>query len=167
MPFETSSARQFPKRNESCRIRYMHPHQPLPFIHTFRVISPTRACQESQLSMTSGSPPLPSPKRPNYLYGRPLTLPESSSSCNSSTVKTNLPLPIPSDDMTTEESEDGSFLPPPPPIAPAAPLHHAHYIHHSHFQQDVGLPHYKLDGLRQHPKLPTIYRQANHSQPTK
>lgn len=35
----------------------------------FRVSSPTRACQESQLSMTSST--ASTPKRHNYLYGRP------------------------------------------------------------------------------------------------
>lgn len=121
-----------------------------------RVSSPTKACQESQLSMTPPSSAMLSPaKKPKYLYGRPMiNLPvgETSSSCNSANIRTttNLPLPIHSDDLTTtdQDSEDGSL--PPPPAAP----HHAHYSHHSHFQQDVSLPHYKYD---QQEKLATIY----------
>ena len=97
----------------------------------FRVSTPTRACQESQLSMTSPSnstmSPLAITKRPNnYLYGRPLNLvtggggsgqlnlasSEISSSCPSSTIKTNLPLPIHSDEITdgtgVEDSETDS-----------------------------------------------------------
>ena len=130
------------------------------------VFSPTKAPPESQLSVTSASPPTSSPKR-NYLYGRPI-LPASASavdtaSSSSNTIKTNLPLPIQSDDITTdggEAGEDSEDSFPPPPST-----HHAHYLHHSHFQQDVGLPHYKLDQLveghshhlHQHRKLPTIY----------
>ena len=74
----------------------------------------------------------------------------SSSSCTTGTIKTNLPLPIQSgDEMTTTAEESSDGFPPPP----SQPQHHAHYIHHSHFQQDVGLPHYKLHDQ----KLPTIY----------
>ena len=124
------------------------------------VFSPTKAPPESQLSVTSASPPTSSPKR-SYLYGRPLPTSEASSSSN--TIKTNLPLPIQSDDMTTENGEDSedSFPPPPTSVASVSASHHAHYLHHSHFQQDVGLPHYKLDPLLvvqpQPRKLPTIY----------
>ena len=137
------------------------------------VFSPTKAPPESQLSVTSASPPTSSPKR-NYLYGRPLPASIAASSVvdtassSSNTIKTNLPLPIQSDDITTdggEAGEDSEDSFPPPPST-----HHAHYLHHSHFQQDVGLPHYKLDQLvvaegghghhiHQQPnrKLPTIY----------
>ncbi len=120
-----------------------------------RVTSPTRACQE--LSTTTMSPTSSgvgnSPKKSSYLYGRPISCNLDSSSSN--TVKTNLPLPIQSaDDMTTTDSE-ANFPQPPPPFSVSSngglASHHAHYMHHSHFQQDAGLPHYKLD------KLPTIF----------
>ena len=46
--------------------------------------------------------------------------------------------------------------------------HHAHYIHHSHFQQDVGLPHYKgQPGGQDHQRphgLPD-QREVHHHQP--
>ena len=57
----------------------------------FRVFSPTKACVESQLSMTPPSStisPVCRGSRPNYLYGRPLnvqhqtTADMTSSSCN-------------------------------------------------------------------------------------
>lgn len=135
----------------------------------FKVCSPTRACQESQLSMTSPSSPGCGDSRSagHYLYGRPFNIQTSGGSSNSTTIKTNLPLPIHSaDEMTstlagaTTDSEDSNAnFPPPPPLA-AAQQHHVHYIHHSHFQQDVGLPHYKLDT---EPKLPTIFRDVSPS----
>ena len=100
--------------------------------------------QESQISMTSPSSTMsptglclrggPGGFNPHYLYGRPLNMvtggqgsgqlnmtgrltgSEISSSCPSSTVKTNLPLPIHSDETitgtetgaeTSEESHNG------------------------------------------------------------
>ena len=129
----------------------------------FRVFSPTKACVESQLSMTPPSSTISPVRRPNYLYGRPLNVQQqqpqpisisgdttgstigssgmTSNNNNSSTIMktTNLPLPILSDLETTTEadSEDSNI--------PALPLphhhhqhhlqqrHHAHYGHHSHF----------------------------------
>ena len=129
----------------------------------FRVFSPTKACVESQLSMTPPSSTISPVRRPNYLYGRPLNVQQqqpqipiniisgadtttgsgmTNNNNSSSTIMktTNLPLPILSDLETTTEadSEDSNIPPPAFPQLPHPHLqqqqrHHAHYGHHSHF----------------------------------
>ena len=126
----------------------------------FRVFSPTKACVESQLSMTPPSSTISPVRRPNYLYGRPLNVQQqqpqipiniisgadtttgsgmTNNNNSSSTIMktTNLPLPILSDlETTTEADSEDSNIPALPHHHHQHHLqqrHHAHYGHHSHF----------------------------------
>ena len=102
------------------------------------VTSPATASSPATMSPSGTS--ASGGKRAHYLYGRPLTIQlgasnqlaastasnghrgpttSGSSGCNGATIKTNLPLPIHSDEITTTagedaESEDSNFPPPPP-----------------------------------------------------